>query len=103
MFIAIIPYPTALIGEYPGLHFPSIAYGVVGLFCGASYYCLYHHVLRKNADHPFTASPNAFAFKNTWLFLLVYIIAIGIAFVSPYLSIAVYAAIPIYFFLKKNG
>jgi uncharacterized membrane protein len=103
MFIAFIPYPTALMGEYPNLHFPSILYGIIGFFCGVTYYCLYHHILRKNADHPFAANPDAFSFKNTWLHLLVYIIAIGTAFVSPYISIAVYAAIPIYFFLKKNG
>jgi uncharacterized membrane protein len=103
MFIAFIPYPTALMGEYPGLHFPSILYGVIGLFCGGSYYCLYHHILKKNTDHPFSTSPDAFSFKNTWLHLLVYIIAIGIAFVSSYISIALYAAVPIYFILKKNG
>src|SRR5258708_2757379 len=31
MIIAFIPYPTALLGEYPGLLFPSILYGVNGL------------------------------------------------------------------------
>jgi uncharacterized membrane protein len=103
MCVAFIPYPTALMGEYPGLYFPSVLYGVIGLCCGASYYGLYHHILRKNADHPFTANPDVLAFKNTWLHLLVYIIAIGVAFVSPYISIAIYAAIPIYFFLKKDG
>jgi uncharacterized membrane protein len=103
MFIAFIPYPTALMGEYPGLIFPSILYGVIGMFCGASYYGLYYHILRHNAAHPFATHPNAFTFKNTWLHLLVYFVAIGIAFVSPYISIAIYAAIPIYYFLKKNG
>lgn len=103
MFIAFIPFPTALMGEYPGMHFPSILYGVIGLFCGGSYYCLYHHILRKSTDHPFTTSKDALSFKNTWLHLLVYIFAIGIAFISPYISIAIYAAIPIYFILKKNG
>ncbi|MBB6734601.1 TMEM175 family protein [Cohnella zeiphila] len=103
MCIAFVPYPTALIGRYPGLVFPSVLYGIVGLFCGLSYYGLYHHVLRNNEGHPFSANRNALAFRNTWLHLTVYAVAIGAAFVSPYGSIAVYAAIPIYFFLKKNG
>lgn len=103
MFIAFIPYPTALMGEYPSLRFPSILYGIIGLLCGGSYYGLYHHILNKNAGHPFNASGNALSFKNTWLHLIVYIAAIGIAFVSPYISIAVYAAVPIYFIVKKNG
>jgi uncharacterized membrane protein len=100
MCIAFIPYPTALMGEYPSLYFPSVLYGIISLCCGASYYGMYHHILKKNTDHPFTVNPNKFAFKNTWLHLLVYIVAIGIAFVSPFISFALYAAIPIYFFLK---
>jgi hypothetical protein len=59
--------------------------------------------LRNHADHPFAASPDALAFKKTWLHLLVYIIAIGVALVSPYVAMAVYAAIPIYYFVKRNG
>ncbi|MCR8642892.1 TMEM175 family protein [Paenibacillus sp. N1-5-1-14] len=101
MFIALIPYPTALMGEYPELRFPAILYGVIGLLCGASYYGLYHHLLKVNVDHPFTSNRSAVSFKGTWLFLVVYLVAIGFAFITPYLSVAVYAAIPIYFFLKK--
>ncbi|MCC3374267.1 TMEM175 family protein [Cohnella sp. REN36] len=103
MCTAFIPYPTALIGEYPSLYFPSVLYGVVSLCCGASYYGLYHHLLKKNADHPFMAVPGAVTFKGTWLHLTVYFVAIGVSLFHSYLSIALYAAIPIYFFLKKNA
>ena len=101
MCIAFIPYPTALIGEYPNLSFPAVLYGAVSLCCGASYYGLYRQLIKKNADHPFAAMPGALAFKNTWLHLSIYVVAAGAAFLHPYLSIALYAAVPVYFFLKK--
>ncbi len=104
MCLAFIPFPTALIGEYPKEPSAVIFYGAVVFATGLSFFIMKWYAV----DHGRLTDP-AYGddlFRQTLLRILIgpilYCIAIIVAFFCPSLSIVIYVLVPlIYIFPEK--
>jgi uncharacterized membrane protein len=100
LWVSFIPFPTALLGDYPGNQLAGILYALILSFMGFSFYFLRRHVSR----HPGLLQPSAdleeFR-KGTRLVLifgpLLYLTGGALVFVHPYLAFVVFLTVTIYF------
>jgi uncharacterized membrane protein len=103
MIVAFLPFPTQILGEYIAVpnnsRVAAVAYAstmtIMGLAFGLvwTYATQHHHLLTKQLD------PNL-ARKMTPRFVIgngIYIAAIGVAFASPYLAIAIDGLVAVYY------
>lgn len=104
MFTSLIPFPTAVLGDYPNVPLAAAFYGfclsLMGLcFVGIRMYVIRHtHLL---ADH---VNLDGFrrATRLTLLYgPLLYMTGAAAAWVHPWISFAVYLFIPLYFILPR--
>jgi uncharacterized membrane protein len=89
-WLSLTPFTTAWMGDTHFAAVPSAVYGCVLLACAISYYVLQLLIIRSQGPH----SPLAAAVgpdKKGKLSPVIYILAIGAAFVHPAISGALYA------------
>jgi uncharacterized membrane protein len=91
-WLSMIPFATRWMGLY-GLHTaPTAIYGVVGLMAAIAYYILARVIMRTQGK----GSPLAIAFGKDWkgkVSPVAYAVAIAAAFLSPWISVAIYIAV----------
>ena len=96
--VGIIPFSTAFLGRYP-LQQPAIILYAVNFFMIAlmfnviSYHVRHYHKL-EGIDHISRAS------RNTFLSLIVYAASIPLSYLSPYISLVLFAIVPIYYIIS---
>jgi TMEM175 potassium channel family protein len=106
LFIGILPWSTALMADYlragSGSSLAAAVYGASLLTMAISFYVLQRHILfgrhdllRKDVDERQRASINS---RNR-AGLLPYLIATPLAFVSPYITLAISAALAVFYAL----
>lgn len=91
-WLSLFPAATAWMGENHFETWPVIAYGVVSLMAGVAYYILAQALVRANGDN----SPLAIALGRDVkgkVSVLLYCVAIGLAFADPRLGLAVYVGV----------
>ena len=96
MFIALIPFSTAMLGEYTG--FPTTAvvfYGANLFFIALVFNILWWYVTRNkyllNKDVSLVVIMQIKI--NIGAITILYLVAIGLSFISPYIGIAIYILI----------
>jgi uncharacterized membrane protein len=92
--LSLVPFTTAWMGENNFAPLPVSVYGVVLLSAGIAYFIL----TRNLVAHHGKSSVLAQSIGNDWkgkVSLLVYLFAIPMAFVRPWLACACYAAVAI--------
>ena len=99
LFISAAPFPTAVIGEYPGNAFAVAFFGVVML--GAGLTCA---AMRWYASFPgrlSAADPAVLrrAVRRSLISPALYLLGALLAFVSPPLAVALYICVPLLYFL----
>lgn len=109
LWTSFIPFPTAVLGDYPGNFVSIVLYGVVMALMAASFTCMRYYVLHKG--YLLEPDVNTVLFsKGTKASLIfgpvLYLTGVVAGFISPYLSFAVFLIIPVYFIFsetKKQG
>lgn len=100
MAVSFIPFPTALLGEYPNSPVALSFFAVVMAFAGFTMSLLYQYVLH------FLAEPSAereFSFLKILIFGPgLYLLAIPAAWIFAPLAYAILIFIPCYFLLPKQ-
>jgi uncharacterized membrane protein len=92
--LSLTPAATSWLGEHPGDTAPVVVYGLVLLLSAVAYFVLTRALLALH--HPGT--PLAAAIGNDRkgrLSATAYLVAVGIAFVAPWVAIAIYVAVAV--------
>lgn len=88
-WLSLIPFVSGWMGEHHGSHWPSAFYGAVLFMAGLAYAVLQSLIVASHGKDSLPAK----AFEKTWkekLSLICYIAAIGLSFVNPCFSGALY-------------
>jgi len=90
-WLSLIPFTSAWLGETGGAMWPTIIYGVDLLACAIAYFILQTLIIRAHGEGHVLKRAVGSDWKGK-LSPLLYISAIGAAFVAPWISHALYAA-----------
>ncbi len=105
LWTSFIPFPTAVLGDYPGNAASVVLYGSVMALMAASFTLMRWHVLRNPSLLEETTDMLSFR-KGTILSLLfgpaLYLAGVAFSWIHPAVSFAIYLAIPIYFIFSEN-
>lgn len=106
LWSSFIPFPTAVLGDYPENQTSFVLYGIVMALMALSFSLMRIYMLRNNGIIDEYVDMSAFR-KGTMLSLLfgpaMYLLGIAAGFVHPYLAFAVYLGIPVYFIFSENS
>lgn len=99
LFISLIPFTTAFLTEHLDSYIANAAYGLVLFFASLVAVMMYHHLaFRSNL---FLSEVTARSKKRVYYQVIsgpfLYIIAISLGLINNYISIAIYAIMPICF------
>ncbi len=104
-WLAVIPFVTAFIGDYPSVPAVVALYGFV-FFMGAGAFTLMgHYVFFRSRLIPSETVPHSVRkseFKRSLVGVALYGSSILLAFVSIYISIAIFIFLPIFYFFPRH-
>jgi uncharacterized membrane protein len=89
-WLSLIPFVTNWLGESHFATWPAVVYGVVLLLAGTAYYVLAHTLVAHHGAASTLAVALGGDFKGR-ISIVIYAIAIAVAFVAPLISCALYA------------
>lgn len=105
LWTTFIPFPTAVLGDYPGNIASVVLYGTVMALMAASFTLMRWYVLRNPELLEDSVDIASFR-KGTTLSLffgpMLYLAGVAFSWVHPAVSFAIYLAIPIYFIFSEN-
>jgi len=93
-WLSLVPISTAWLGENPLAPIPTAVYGAVLLMPAIAYFLLQHAILHKQGRQSVLAHALGADLKGK-LSPLLYLAAIGLAFIAPWVSIAIYALVAV--------
>jgi uncharacterized membrane protein len=100
-WMSLIPFATAWMGENHFSRWPVILYGGVLIMTGAAYTLLCRLLIRQAGD----GSTLAVALGRDWkgkLSVGVYVLAIGLAFLNPWISLGLYVLVAMLWFIPDR-
>lgn len=103
LWVSLIPFPTALIGEYPSNAAALALYGVVMALMALSFALMRMYASRFRCLHD-DIDPRQFRHGTRMAILLgpiPYAIGALASFLYPHLAFAIYLLIPVYFILPR--
>ena len=92
--LSLIPVATAWMGENFLAPVPTAVYGVILLMPAIAYYFLQKAIMRKQGAHSMLAAALGADFKGK-ISPVLYVAAIAVAFVVPWVSILIYAVVAV--------
>ena len=100
-WLSLIPFATAWMGENHFTRWPVILYGLLLIMTGIAYYILCILLIKEaGAD-----STLAKALDNDWkgmVSVIVYAVAVGLAFVNPWLAFSIYVMVALMWFIPDR-
>jgi uncharacterized membrane protein len=106
LWTSFIPFPTALLGDYPGNPLAASLYGAVMALMALAFVFLRRRMLAVPGLLIEEADPDAFR-RGTVASILVgpvaYLLGAAVAWLSTPAALLAYAAIPAYFVLPRRG
>ena len=91
-WLSLIPFTTAWMGENHFTTWPVALYGTVLMLAGAAYYILAHTLLQLHGKNSLLAKALGRDHKGI-ISVVIYIIAVPLAFLNPWISITMYASV----------
>jgi uncharacterized membrane protein len=88
-WLSLIPFTTGWMGENHFATLPAAAYGVVLLMAAIAYLILQHRIIASQAEDSILKRAIGSDWKGK-LSPLLYVVAIVLAFVSPWLAVSIY-------------
>ena len=101
LWLAFIPFPTALMGDFPGERIAVMGYGTVATLAAVSFTCMryYAFYLAKLVDERIDQRLLQSAMLKSVLNPVLHAVAVLVAFFDTRLSIALYIILPLMFFI----
>jgi uncharacterized membrane protein len=100
-WLSLIPVLTKWIGTDYRAHVPACAYGVVALGAAAAYGILVQAIIRANGKDSAVAAAIGSDLKGT-ISIGLYAVGVGLAWVSPWISYALYVAVAVVWFVPDR-
>lgn len=100
-WLSLIPFATAWSGETSFATLPMAAYGFVLWMAGFAYYILVHEMISHHGKESTLASAIGNDFKGV-ISLVGYTVAIIVAFFNPLISLGLYAAVAMHWFIPDR-
>jgi uncharacterized membrane protein len=100
-FLSLAPFTTAWMGENHFAALPVAVYGGMLLFAGIAYFILTKSLIAHHGKDSVLATSIGHDWKGT-LSVLVYVLAIPLAFVWPWLACACYALVALMWLLPDR-
>ena len=100
-WLSLLPVLTEWIGEHYRQSAPAVVYGLVGLGAAVAYTILTKAIIRADGSDSAVASAIGSDVKGR-VSLLFYVAAIGLAFVSPFISYALFAVVAVIWFVPDR-
>ena len=100
-WLSLVPFVIRWIGEAGFTALPTAAYGVVLGCAGVSYIVLQRQIIAANGADSRLATATGSALKGK-LTLLLYLSAIALAFVQPWMSITLYVVVALIWFVPDR-
>jgi uncharacterized membrane protein len=103
--VAVLPFTTAMLAEYSragtsDFRVAAFVYSAALAAAGVFFSATWQHALKAGLVNPHADPHRLYALRWHWLFVpLFYGTAFGLAFVSPYLSVAMYVLLLFYYAL----
>jgi uncharacterized membrane protein len=98
--LSLLPVATEWLGSSYSHTLPAAAYGVVALLPAIAYYVLSRAIIRANRDTPIAESIGSDT--KGIASLAIYAAGVALAFVSPYLAIAMYVLVALVWFIPDR-
>ncbi|MBV8279084.1 MAG: hypothetical protein JO170_28005 [Verrucomicrobia bacterium] len=104
LWLAFIPFQTAMMGDYPGERIAVMGYGAVSTLAGISFSLMryYAFYLAKLVDESIDRRLLSSAMLKSSLNPVLHSIAVLLAFVDTRLSFALYIILPLMFFIPSK-
>ncbi len=99
--LSLVPFATAWFGEDAGALAPVIVYVVVQLACATSYFVMTRAMLRIHAPDSRLALALGRDTKGK-LSLAMYLVAVPLSFVSPWIGVAIIIAVAVVWLIPDN-
>ena len=100
-WLSLVPFATSWMGENHYAALPTAGYGIVLLLAGVAYYILERQIVRLHGPNSKLAEAVGIDFKGV-MSIVAYIAAVPLAFVSPWISIAIYVAVAVAWFIPDR-
>lgn len=94
-WMSLIPMSTAILGEHLFLRAAQIVYAIVGFACAAAFTLLRIHILWSSGDSSDRTA--RLSVVRSLAGPMLYLAAIAGSFVSPYLALAMFCIVVVYF------
>lgn len=104
LWLAIVPFVTAFLGDYPTISLVVALYAFVLSMAATAFAMMLHYVFFRSHLLPESISikDRRFQYKRSLLGVLMYGSSVALAFVHPYISLAIFVLVPLYFFLPQK-
>jgi len=100
LWICLLPFPTAMLGDHPTDQFPILLYAVDSLLCALSFYLFRTYASRaklfKVEAYSRTQRP-----RRSLPVIGLYLLSIPLAFVNAYFSLACFFLVPLLYFIPS--
>lgn len=93
-WLSLVPFATGWVGENYRAPMPIAIYGALLFMAGVAYYILGQALIRSDGPDSMVAAAFGRDVKGR-ISIVIYAVAVGLAFVNPWLSIALYVAVAI--------
>lgn len=105
LWTSFIPFPTAVLGDYPNNGISFVLYGLIMALMALSFTLMRFYAIRN--QNVLETTVNIKAFKKGTMYSLIfgpvlYLTGIAFSFLSTYLAFSIYLAIPLYFIFSEN-
>jgi len=91
-WLSVVPFVTSWMGQHYGSAWPVALYGAVLMMAGTAYYILTLALIALHGRDSAIAKALGSDFKGK-VSVVIYLVAIGLAFVETWLSLILYAAV----------
>ena len=98
-WLSLVPFTTAYIGENHLAPLPVALYGLVLFFSGCAFDLLRREIARQHAGDPVLTAVHRRSNRTNALTALLYLASAPLAFVSVWLSLAIFVAVPLVYFM----
>lgn len=105
MWCSFIPFPTAVLGDYPNNQIAVLLYGIVMMFMALTFSLMRIYVAKRKSL--LSSEIDIQKFKKGTIFSIIfgpvlYLAGAIVSFIHPYLSFAIYLGIAIYFIFPHS-